>query len=111
MRCSSLVMPASSPVLAWRLLLSVLMSVDLPTLGTPQISTRMGLAMPPRLGDSRWHAPISLRVGAGPAGGQHLDHHVNVLDAFGDGFTGQVHVTGEPLDGHAGVLSGVFNTV
>ncbi|MNL57107.1 hypothetical protein D3C87_1806450 [compost metagenome] len=58
-------MPASSPVLAWRLLLSVLISVDLPTLGTPQISTRMGLAMPPRLGDSRWHASISLRVGAG----------------------------------------------
>jgi len=55
----------SSPVLAWRLLLKVLISVDLPTLGTPQISTRMGLAMPPRLGDSRWQASISLRVGAG----------------------------------------------
>ena len=65
MRCSSLVMPASSPVLAWRLLLSVLISVDLPTLGTPQISTRMGLAMPPRLGASRWQASMSLRAGAG----------------------------------------------
>ncbi|MNY76290.1 hypothetical protein D3C86_2158310 [compost metagenome] len=53
------------------------------------------------------------RVGAGggQARVQHLDHHVNVLDAFGDGFTGQVHVTGEPLDGHAGVLSGVFESI
>ena len=32
------------------------MRVDLPTLGTPQISTRMGLAIPPRLGDSAWQA-------------------------------------------------------
>ena len=41
-------------------------------------------------------------AGAGQARIQHLDHHINVLDAFGDGFFGQVHVTGEPLDGHAG---------
>ena len=41
-------------------------------------------------------------AGARQARVQHLDHHVNVLDAFGDGFFGQVHVTGEPLDGHAG---------
>ncbi|MCY1527112.1 hypothetical protein D9M68_621680 [compost metagenome] len=56
MRCSSLVMPASSPVLALRPPVSVLMRVDLPTLGMPQISTRIGLAMPPRLGDSSWQA-------------------------------------------------------
>ena len=50
MRCSSLVTPASSPVLAARFPLRVLIKVDLPTLGMPQMSTRMGLAMPPRLG-------------------------------------------------------------
>src|SRR2546427_7921979 len=65
MRCSSLVMPASSPVLACRLPLMELISVDLPTLGMPQISTRMGLAMPPRLGASSLQASISRRVGAG----------------------------------------------
>jgi hypothetical protein len=59
MRCSSLVMPASSPVFAWRLPVSELMSVDLPTLGTPQVSTRMGLARPPRPGASAWQAGAS----------------------------------------------------
>ena len=34
------------------------MRVDLPTLGTPQASTRMGLAMPPRSGDSVWQASM-----------------------------------------------------
>ena len=57
-------MPASSPVLAWRLFDSVLMRVDLPTLGTPQISTRMGLAMPPRPGASKWQAATRRRAGA-----------------------------------------------
>src|SRR5258708_18656175 len=38
---------------ACRLPLMELISVDLPTLGMPQISTRMGLAMPPRLGDRK----------------------------------------------------------
>ena len=52
MRCSILVMPASSPVLAALRRTSVLMSVLLPTLGTPQISTRSGLTMPPRSGAS-----------------------------------------------------------
>lgn len=42
-----------------------LISVDLPTLGMPQISTRMGLAMPPRFGASSLQASISRRVGAG----------------------------------------------
>jgi hypothetical protein len=58
------VTPASSPVLAARLPLSVLISVDLPTLGMPQISTRIGLTMPPRLGASSWQASISARAGA-----------------------------------------------
>ena len=31
---------------------------------------------------------------------QQFDHHVGILDPFSDRFTGQVHVTGEPLDGH-----------
>src|SRR6218665_2509249 len=66
MRCSCRVTPASSPVLAWRLWLRRLISVDLPTFGTPQISTRMGLAMPPRWGASRWQSAISWRTGAGP---------------------------------------------
>ena len=52
MRCSILVTPASSPVLVARLPVSVLISVDLPTLGMPQISTRMGLTMLPRVGAS-----------------------------------------------------------
>ena len=63
MRCSVLVTPASSPVLAARLPLRVLMSVDLPTLGMPQMSTRMGLTMPPRLGASCWQASISALAG------------------------------------------------
>jgi len=63
MRCSILVTPASSPVLAARLPLRVLISVDLPTLGMPQISTRMGLAMPPRLGASSWQAATSALAG------------------------------------------------
>ena len=41
-----------------------LISVDLPTSGMPQISTRMGLAIPPRVGASTWHAAISALVGA-----------------------------------------------
>ena len=63
MRCSILVTPASSPVLAARLPLRVLISVDLPTLGIPQISTRSGLVMPPRRGASWWQASISARAG------------------------------------------------
>ena len=63
MRCSALVTPASSPVLAARLPFKVLMSVDLPTLGMPQISTRMGLAIPPRRGASWWQASTSARAG------------------------------------------------
>jgi hypothetical protein len=46
-------MPASSPVLVARLPVRVLMRVDLPTLGMPQISTRMGLTMVPRRGRQR----------------------------------------------------------
>ncbi|MCY1379776.1 hypothetical protein D9M69_675240 [compost metagenome] len=57
-------MPASSPVLALRPPVSVLMRVDLPTLGMPQISTRIGLAMPPRLGDSSKHDAMMARAGA-----------------------------------------------
>ena len=64
MRCSALVMPASSPVLAALRPVSVLISVDLPTLGTPQISTRMGLASPPRLGARAWQASMRARAGA-----------------------------------------------
>ena len=64
MRASVRVTPASSPVLAARLPLSVLISVDLPTLGMPQISTRMGLTMPPRLGASSKQASMSARAGA-----------------------------------------------
>ena len=63
MRCSALVTPASSPVLAARLPLSVLISVDLPTLGMPQISTRIGLAMPPLKGASWWQASTRARAG------------------------------------------------
>ena len=63
MRCSIFVTPASSPVLAERLPLRVLISVDLPTLGMPQISTRIGLAMPPRLGASAWQAATKARAG------------------------------------------------
>ncbi len=64
MRCSCLVTPASSPVLASRLADRVLISVDLPTLGMPQISTRMGLERPRRLGASCRHASMSRRAGA-----------------------------------------------
>ena len=39
------------------------MSVDLPTLGMPQISTRMGLTMLPRVGASVWQASISALAG------------------------------------------------
>jgi hypothetical protein len=63
MRCSVLVTPATSPVFVARLPLSVLMRVDLPTLGMPQMSTRMGLAMPPRLGESSKHASINALAG------------------------------------------------
>jgi len=41
-------------------------------------------------------------AGAGQAGVQHFDDHVNVLDALGDRLARQVHVTGEPLDRHGG---------
>ena len=68
MRCSLRVMPASSPVLAARLPIKVLMSVDLPTLGMPQISTRMGLTMPPRRGASSKQAAMMARAGRGDAG-------------------------------------------
>ena len=64
MRCSILVMPASSPVLVARLPVSVLIKVDLPTLGMPQISTRIGLTMLPRSGARAWQASINLRAGA-----------------------------------------------
>src|SRR6218665_1012295 len=60
MRCSCRVTPASSPVLAWRLWLRRLISVDLPTFGTPQISTRMGLAMPPRGGARVGRQPVAV---------------------------------------------------
>ena len=63
MRCSSLVTPASSPVLAARLPLRVLIRVDLPTLGMPQMSTRMGLTMPPRLGANWRLASIKALAG------------------------------------------------
>ena len=56
-------MPASSPVLVARLPVKVLISVDLPTLGMPQISTRIGLTMLPRVGASTWQASISRRAG------------------------------------------------
>ena len=39
-------------------------------------------------------------AGAGHACVQQFDHHVGLFEALGDGFFGQVHVTGEPLDGH-----------
>ena len=64
MRCSVLVMPGSSPVLAARLPVSVLISVDLPTFGMPQISTRIGLSRPVRLGLSSRQAVIRRCAGA-----------------------------------------------
>ena len=58
-------MPGSSPVLVARRSLSVLISVDLPTLGMPQISTRKGLTMPPRSGASARQAATSTLAGPG----------------------------------------------
>ena len=42
------------------------------------------------------------RVGTGArqAGVQQLDHDINFLDPLADGFFGQVHVTGKPLNCH-----------
>lgn len=39
------------------------MRVDLPTLGMPQINTRMGLTMLPRVGARVWQASIRRRAG------------------------------------------------
>ena len=39
-------------------------------------------------------------AGAGQARIEQFDHHIDVFHALGDGFLGQVHVTGKPLDGH-----------
>jgi hypothetical protein len=39
-------------------------------------------------------------AGAGQARVQQLNDDINFLDALTDGFFGQVHVTGKPLDGH-----------
>jgi hypothetical protein len=39
-------------------------------------------------------------AGAGQARVQQLYDDINFLDALADGFFGQVHVTGKPLDGH-----------
>lgn len=65
MRCSSLVMPASSAALACFFPVMVLIRVDLPTLGTPQIKTRMGRDIPPRWGASSRHRGMRRRAGAG----------------------------------------------
>ncbi len=43
----------------------VLIRVDLPTLGTPQIKTRMGRDIPPRWGASSRHRGMRRRAGAG----------------------------------------------
>ena len=57
-------MPGSSPVLALRWPTRVLISVDLPTFGIPQINTRTGLTMPPRPGTRARQAATSTRAGA-----------------------------------------------
>jgi hypothetical protein len=53
---------------------------------------------------SRQFCQHGVGAGARQARVEQLDHDVDVLDAFGDGFFGHVHVTGEPLDGHLGVF-------
>ena len=57
-------MPGSSPVFAATRPASELMTVDLPTLGMPQISTRSGLTMPPRSGASSRQASTMRCTGA-----------------------------------------------
>ena len=52
-------MPGSLPVLADFLPNMLLIKVDLPTLGMPQINTRKGFSMPPRLGTNNFEACIN----------------------------------------------------